>query len=86
MFGVTLLVVTTVLSGSTKAKKLTLNGTASDAYGIARVQFKGTQFGLEDEVVFLGTNQEVQNPRTKKTQVPIAFGTPAGPFVQMASP
>ena len=35
-----LLVVTTALPKSTKAKKLTLNGTASDASGVARVQFK----------------------------------------------
>jgi sugar lactone lactonase YvrE len=35
-----LLFVTTALPKSTKAKKLTLNGTASDAFGVARVQFK----------------------------------------------
>jgi sugar lactone lactonase YvrE len=35
-----LLTVTTVVPKTTKAKKLTLNGTASDAYGVALVQFK----------------------------------------------
>jgi hypothetical protein len=35
-----LLVLTTVVPKSTKAKKLTLTGTASDAFGVALVQFK----------------------------------------------
>jgi hypothetical protein len=58
--------------------------TQDDYYGLvaffARVQFKGTRFGLDDEVVFLDRNREVQHPRTRKPVAPVAFGTaPDGP-------
>jgi Protein of unknown function (DUF1549)/Protein of unknown function (DUF1553) len=54
------------------------NITQADYYGLAaffaRVQFKGTQFGLDDEIVFLERNRELNNPLTRKPQPPIAFG------------
>jgi hypothetical protein len=55
--------------------------TQDDYFGLAaffaRVQFKGAQFGLDDEVVFLDRSREVQHPRTRKPVMPIAFGSPA---------
>lgn len=58
--------------------------TQTDYYGLsayfAQVQFKGSKFGLEDEVVYLQPGREVQHPTTRKKQEPIAFGTPAGPL------
>ena len=52
--------------------------TQTDYYGLAaffaRVQFKGTSFGLDDEIVYLTNNRDVQHPRTRKTQPPVAFG------------
>ncbi len=55
--------------------------TQDDYYGLAaffaRVQFKGTQFGLDDEIVYLASNREIQHPKTRKNQPPVAFGTPA---------
>ena len=57
------------------------NITQADYFGLAaffaQVQFKGTQFGLDDEIVFLQPGREVQNPLTRRPQPPIAFGTPA---------
>jgi hypothetical protein len=59
------------------------NITQADYYGLAaffaRVQFKGAQFGLDDEVVYLVPNREVQNPLTRKPQPPVAFGTRPAP-------
>ncbi|MCE9531389.1 MAG: DUF1549 and DUF1553 domain-containing protein [Planctomycetes bacterium] len=58
--------------------------TQTDYYGMAayfaRVQYKGAQFGLDDEIVYLTPNREIQNPKTRKPQEPIAFGTPTGPL------
>jgi len=58
--------------------------TQDDYYGLAayfaRVQFRGAQFGLDDEVVALDRGREVQHPRTRKPVPPAAFGTPAGPL------
>lgn len=58
--------------------------TQTDYYGLAayfaQVQYKGTRFGLDDEVVYLQPGREVQHPLTRKKQEPIAFGTPAGPL------
>jgi hypothetical protein len=58
--------------------------TQTDYYGLAaffaRVQYKGTQFGLDDEIVTLGNNREVNHPKTRKPQEPISFGTLAGPL------
>lgn len=58
--------------------------TQTDYYGLAaffaQVQFKGTAFGLDDEIVYLQSGREVQNPLTRKPQPPVAFGTKAGPF------
>ncbi len=58
--------------------------TQTDYYGLAaffaQVQFKGTAFGLDDEIVYLQPGREVQNPLTRMPQQPIAFGTKVGPF------
>jgi hypothetical protein len=55
--------------------------TQDDYYGLAaffaRVQFKGSQFGLDDEIVFLQNGREVQHPKTRKPQAPVAFGSVA---------
>ena len=57
------------------------NITQSDYYGLAaffaRVQLKGSQFGLDDEVVYTQPNRELNNPVTRKPQPPTAFGWPA---------
>lgn len=57
------------------------NITQADYYGLAaffaRVQFKGAQFGLDDEIVYLDARRELNNPLTKKPQPPVAFSTPA---------
>ena len=62
------------------------NITQSDYYGLAaffaRVQLKGSQFGLDDEVVYTQPGRELNNPITRKAQPPTAFGwvaPPAGP-------
>jgi hypothetical protein len=48
----------------------------TDYFGLAaffaRVQYKGAQFGLDDEIVFLAPG--------RKAQEPLAFGTPVGPL------
>ncbi len=53
--------------------------TQTDYFGLAaffaQVRFKGTQFGLDDEIVYVGRGGDVQHPLTKKPQPPIAFGT-----------
>ncbi len=53
--------------------------TQTDYFGLAaffaQVRFKGTQFGLDDEIVYVGRGGDVQHPLTKKSQPPIAFGT-----------
>jgi hypothetical protein len=58
------------------------NISQADYYGLAaffaRVQFRGTQFGLDDEIVYLERNRELNNPITRKPQPPVAFGSPAG--------
>jgi hypothetical protein len=57
------------------------NITQTDYYGLAayfaRVQFKGTQFGLDDEIVYLQPGREVNNPITRRPQPPVAFGSVA---------
>ena len=54
------------------------NISQTDYYGLAaffaRVQFKGSEFGRDDEVVFLAPGRELQNPLTRKPQPPAAFG------------
>jgi hypothetical protein len=56
--------------------------TQTDYYGLAaffaRVQFKGGQFGLDDEIVFLARNRELLHPLRRQPQAPVAFGEPAG--------
>lgn len=56
--------------------------TQDDYYGLAaffaRVQFKGAQFGLDDEIVYLQPNREIQHPKTRKNQPPMAFGASPG--------
>ncbi len=44
----------------------------------ARVKFKGKQFELDDEVVYLDRQGEVRNPATNKPLEPAAFGALAG--------
>jgi len=57
------------------------NITQTDYYGLAayfaQVRFKGAQFGLDDEIVYLQPG-EVQNPLTRKAQPPVAFGVSPG--------
>jgi hypothetical protein len=54
------------------------NITQTDYYGLAaffaRVQLKGAQFGLDDEIVYTQPNRELNNPVTRKPQPPVAFG------------
>jgi hypothetical protein len=54
------------------------NITQTDYYGLAaffaRVQLKGAQFGLDDEIVYTQPNRELNNPVTRKPQSPMAFG------------
>jgi hypothetical protein len=56
------------------------NITQADYYGLAAffasVQFKGSQFGLDDEIVFVAPGRELYHPITRKPQSPVAFGTP----------
>ena len=58
--------------------------TQNDYFGLAaffaQVQYKGTQFGLDDEIVYLAPNRELQNPKTRKPQEPVVFGTKAAPL------
>ncbi len=58
------------------------NITQTDYYGLAaffaQVQHKGAKFMLDDEVIYLAPGREVQNPQTRKTQEPLAFGTSPG--------
>ncbi|MFM8271480.1 MAG: DUF1553 domain-containing protein, partial [Gemmata sp.] len=60
------------------------NITQADYYGLAaffaRVQLKGAQFGLDDEVVYTQPNRELNNPVTRKPQPPQAFGWVAPPL------
>jgi hypothetical protein len=55
------------------------NITQTDYYGLAaffaRVQFKGSQFGSDDEIVFVQPGREINNPLTRKPQPPLAFGS-----------
>jgi hypothetical protein len=54
------------------------NITQADYFGLAaffaRVQLKGAQFGLDDEVVALAPGRELNNPLTRRPQPPVAFG------------
>ncbi|HEX3315942.1 MAG TPA: DUF1553 domain-containing protein, partial [Gemmataceae bacterium] len=58
--------------------------TQTDYYGLAaffaQVQFKGSKFGLDDEIVYLQPGREVQHPATHKKQDPIAMGTVTAPL------
>ncbi len=52
--------------------------TQTDYYGFAayfaRVKFKGTQFGLDDEIVFLDRQGDVRHPLSNQIVPPNAFG------------
>ncbi len=54
------------------------NITQADYYGLAayfaRVQLKGAQFGLDDEVVALAPGRELNNPLTRRPRPRVAFG------------
>jgi hypothetical protein len=56
--------------------------TQDDYYGFAayfaRVKFKGQQFMLDDEVVYLDRRSEVRHPITGKNVAPVAFGHSPG--------
>lgn len=56
--------------------------TQDDYYGLAayfaRVKFKGQQFGLDDEIVYLDRRSEMRHPTRKENVSPVAFGEPAG--------
>jgi len=56
--------------------------TQDDYYGLAayfaRVKFKGKQFMVDDEVVYLDRNGEVRHPTKNINLPPAAFGEPAG--------
>jgi len=56
--------------------------TQDDYYGLAayfaRVKFKGKQFMIDDEVVYLDRNGDVRHPTKNVTVPPAAFGEPAG--------
>ena len=56
--------------------------TQGDYYGFAayfaRVKFKGTQFGLDNEIVYLDRRTEVRHPLTNENVSPAAFGVAAG--------
>jgi len=56
--------------------------TQDDYYGLAayfaRVKFKGKQFMVDDEIIYLDRNSEVRHPTKNVNLAPIAFGEPAG--------
>ncbi|MDA1053306.1 MAG: DUF1549 and DUF1553 domain-containing protein [Planctomycetota bacterium] len=56
--------------------------TQDDYYGLAayfaRVKFKGQQFGLDDEIVYLDRRGEMRHPTRNVDVAPAAFGEPAG--------
>lgn len=53
-----------------------------DYYGLAayfaRVKFKGSAFGLDDETVYLDRGGELRHPTRNENVPPAAFGEPAG--------
>ncbi len=56
--------------------------TQDDYYGLAayfaRVKFKGKQFMVDDETVYLDRSGEVRHPTKNVNMAPAAFGEPAG--------
>lgn len=56
--------------------------TQGDYYGLAayfaRVKFKGKQFMVDDEIVYLDRNGDVRHPTKNMVIPPMAFGEPAG--------
>ncbi len=56
--------------------------TQDDYYGLAayfaRVKFKGKQFMVDDEIVYLDRGGDVRHPTKNINVMPIAFGEPAG--------
>ena len=56
--------------------------TQDDYYGLAayfaRVKYKGKQFMVDDEIVYLDRNSEVRHPTKNVNVPPAAFGEPAG--------
>ncbi len=55
--------------------------TQDDYYGLAayfaRVKFKGKQFMVDDEIIYLDRNGDVRHPTKNVNLAPTAFGTPA---------
>ncbi|QDU97558.1 DUF1549 and DUF1553 domain-containing protein [Lignipirellula cremea] len=56
--------------------------TQNDYYGLAayfaRIKFKGSQRGLDHEVVYLDRRSEVKHPVTNQNVAPVAFGVEPG--------
>jgi len=56
--------------------------TQDDYYGLAayfaRVKFKGKQFMVDDEIVYLDRNGDVRHPTKNVNMLPVAFGEAAG--------
>lgn len=56
--------------------------TQDDYYGLAayfaRVKFKGKQFMVDDEIIYLDRNSEVRHPTKNVNLAPAALGEPAG--------
>lgn len=56
--------------------------TQDDYYGLAayfaRVKFKGKQFMVDDETVYLDRGGDVRHPTKNINMLPVAFGEPAG--------
>ncbi len=59
--------------------------TQDDYYGLAaffaRVKFKGKQFMVDDEIVYLDRNSEVRHPTKNVNMAPVAFGIAASDLV-----
>ena len=64
--------------------------TQDDYYGLAayfaRVKFKGKQFMVDDEIIYLDRNGEVRHPTKNVNLAPIALGSPASEMPGYTSP
>ncbi len=64
--------------------------TQDDYYGLAayfaRVKFKGKQFMVDDEIIYLDRNSEVRHPTKNVNLAPIALGSPASEMPGYTSP
>ena len=64
--------------------------TQDDYYGLAayfaRVKFKGKQFMVDDEIIYLDRNGEVRHPTKNVNLAPIALGVPASEMPGYTTP